>query len=126
MTECTPSQLGFGFHGRRRVTARFDGGRLTTDGGGSLLRETDDRTGLLDRVASCLSDCRNPSAVEHTVRDLVSQRVYGLALGYDDLNDHAELRLDALMALLVGKSDITGPLVVGRGSRGALWRALRR
>ena len=107
-TECTPSQLEFGFHGRRRVTACFDGGRLTTEGGGLLLRETDTRIGLLDRMASCFRDHRDPSAVEHTVRDLVSQRVYGLALGYEDLNDHNQLRLDAFMALLVGKSDITG------------------
>ena len=107
-TECTPSQLEFGFHGRRRVTACFDGGRLTTDAGGLLLRDTDARIGLLDRMASCFVDYRDPSAVEHTVRDLVSQRVYGLALGYEDLNDHNQLRLDSLMALLVGKSDITG------------------
>ena len=107
-TECTPPQLEFGFHGRRRVTACFDGGRLTTDAGGLLLRDTDARIGLLDRMASCFGDYRNPSAVEHTVRDLVSQRVYGLALGYEDLNDHNQLRLDSLMALLVGKSDITG------------------
>lgn len=108
IAECTPSQLEFGFHGRRRVTACFDGGRLTTEGGGLLLRETDARVGLLERMASCFRDYRNPSAVEHTVRELVSQRVYGLALGYEDLNDHNQLRLDAFMALLVGKSDITG------------------
>lgn len=107
-TECTSSQLEFGFHGRRRVTARFDGGRLTTEGGGLLLRETDARIGLLGRMASCFRDYRSQSSVEHTVRDLVSQRVYGLALGYEDLNDHNQLRLDAFMALLVGKSDITG------------------
>ena len=108
ITECTPSQLEFGFHGRRRVTACFDGGRLTTEGGGLLLREADARIGLLERMACCFRDYRNPSAVEHTVRELVSQRVYGLALGYEDLNDHTQLRLDAFMALLVGKRDITG------------------
>ncbi len=108
ITECTPSQLEFGRHGRRRVTVRFDGGQLTSEGGGVLLRETEARLGLLERMASCFRDYRNPSAVEHTVRDLVAQRVYGLALGYEDLNDHNQLRRDAFMALLVGKSDITG------------------
>ena len=108
ITECTPSQLEFGFHGRRRVTACFDGGRLTTEGGGLLLGATDARIGLMSRLASCFGDHRDPSAVEHTVQDLVSQRVYGLALGYENLNDHNQLRLDAFMALLVGKSDITG------------------
>ena len=107
-TECTSSQLEFGFHGRRRVTARFDGGRLTSDGGGLLLRETDSRPGLMSRVASCFRDWRSPSLVEHTLQDLVSQRIYGVALGYEDLNDHAELRRDSLFSLLVGKSDITG------------------
>ena len=108
ITECTSSQLDFGSHGRRQVTACFDGGRLTTEGGSPLLRETELRIGLFDRVASCFRDYRNPSAVEHSVRDLVSQRVYGLSLGYEDLNDHNHLRGDALMALLVGKSDIVG------------------
>lgn len=108
ITECTPSQLEFGFHGRRRVTACCDGGRLTTEGGGLLLGATEARIGLMSRLSLCFRDHRDPSAVEHTVQDLVSQRVYGLALGYEDLNDHNQLRLDAFMALLVGKSDITG------------------
>jgi len=90
------------------VTARFDGGRLTSDGGGVLLREADARIGLLSRLASCFVDYRNPASVEHTVRDLVSQRVYGLALGYEDLNDHHRIRDDATLALLVGKRDLTG------------------
>ena len=107
-TECTASDLEFQRHGSRRVTARFDGGRLTSDGGGLLLRETEARVGLLRRMASCFRDYRNPSDVEHTVQDLVSQRVYGLALGYEDLNDHNQLRGDSALALLVGKSDITG------------------
>ena len=108
MTECTSSQLEFGFHGRRRLTAGFDGGDLTSDVGGLLLRETDARLDLMRRVASCFGDCRDPSAVEHTVQDLVSQRIYGVALGYEDLNDHDQLRRSSLMALLVGKPDITG------------------
>jgi len=108
VTECTPLEFEFGRHFRRRVTARFDGGWLTSDGGGVLLREADARIGLLSRLASCFVDYRNPASVEHTVRDLVSQRVYGLALGYEDLNDHHRIRDDATLALLVGKRDLTG------------------
>lgn len=88
----TPTQVEVGRHGRGQVTACFDGGRsTTTEGGGLLLRETDARVGLLERIASRSRDDRNPSAVEHTVQDLVSQRVYGLALGYEGLNDHSQL-----------------------------------
>ena len=107
-TQCTSSQLEFGFHGRRRVMAGFDGGDLTSEGGGLLLRETEARLGLMSRLASCFRDFRDPSRVEHTVQDLVSQRIYGVALGYEDLNDHDQLRRSSLMSLLVGKSDITG------------------
>ena len=107
-TQCTLSGLEFQAHGGRRVTARFDGGALTSNVGGLLLRETEARIGLFGRMASCFKDWRNPSDVEHAVQDLVSQRVYGLALGYEDLNDHNRLRLDNALALLVGKSDITG------------------
>ena len=110
-TQCTPTQLHFHALGRRDVIGRFDGGRITSDAGGMLLRETDLRLGFLDRLARCFSDYRNPNSVEHTVRSLLSQRVYALALGYEDLNDHDELRRDSLLALLVGKTDLTG---VGR------------
>ena len=107
-TECTPEQLDFHALGRREVLGRFDGGRLTSDGGGLLLREVDHRLGLLPRLADCFSDYRNPNSIEHSVRELVSQRVYGLALGYEDLNDHDVLRADSVLALLVGKRDLTG------------------
>jgi hypothetical protein len=88
--------------------ARFDGGYITSDGGGLLLREVERRTGILRQFAACLTDHRDPEQVEHTVQDLVSQRVYGLALGYEDLNDHDELRRDPLLATLVGKADPMG------------------
>ena len=106
--QCTPIQLEFLPLGRRKVTARFDGGRLSSDAGGMLLGEVDARIGLLDRVAQCFQDYRDPEAVEHSVRDLVAQRIYALALGYEDLNDHDELCRDSLLAMLVGKSDIVG------------------
>lgn len=117
-TECNPEQLEFHALGRRDVIGRFDGGRITSDGGGLLLREVDKRLGLLDRLATCFTDYRNPNAVEHRVQVLVAQRVYGLALGYEDLNDHDVLRKDSVLALLVGKQDLTGAARVREQDRG--------
>ena len=88
------------------------------DAGGVLLRETDLRLGLLDRLARCSSDCRNPDSVEHSVRSLLGQRIYALALGYEDLNDHEELRGDRLLALLVGKAGLKGTHRVRARDRG--------
>ncbi len=107
-TECTPRQLEFQGLGRRSVLARFDGGSISSDGGGLLLREVDQRLGILHRFADCFVDHRRAELIEHSVVELVSQRVYGLALGYEDLNDHDELRWDPLMGLLAGKSDPIG------------------
>lgn len=108
VTECNSPQLEFHALGRREVVGRFDGGRITSDGGGLLLREVDVRLGMLPRLAACFTDYRNPNSVEHSVQALVAQRVYGLALGYEDLNDHDTLRADSLLAALVGKRDLTG------------------
>jgi hypothetical protein len=107
-TECTPKQLEFQGFGRRQVVARFDGGSLSSDGGGLLLREADRRARILERFAGCFVDHRRSELIEHSVSELVSQRVYGLALGYEDLNDHDELRWDPLMGLLAGKRDPQG------------------
>ena len=107
-TQCTRNPLAFHASGRRDVVGRFDGGRLTSDGGGLLLREVDHRLGLLRRLADCFTDYRNPRSIEHSVLALVAQRVYALALGYEDLNDHDVLRADSALALLVGKRDLTG------------------
>jgi hypothetical protein len=117
-TECTPSQLEFHALGRREVVGRFDGGNITSDAGGLLLRETEKRTGIISGFARCFEDKRNPEAIEHTVRDLVAQRVYGLALGYEDLNDHDDLRRDPLLAVLVGKEDPEGEKRVRKRDRG--------
>ena len=117
-TQCTPTQLQFHALGRRDVIGRFDGGRITADAGGVLLRETDLRLGVLDRLARCFSDHRNPNSVEHSVRSLVAQRIYALALGYEDLNDHEALRGDSLLALLVGKADLKGTGRVRARDRG--------
>ena len=107
-TECIAQQLEFHALGSRDVVGRFDGGRITSAGGGMLLREIDLRLGLNARLAHCFTDYRNPNSLEHSVRELVAQRIYGLALGYEDLNDHDALRSDSALALLVGKRDLTG------------------
>ena len=117
-TQCTAEQLQFHALGRREVIGRFDGGRITTDGGGLLLRETDRRIGLLDRLAGCFTDHRNAQSVEHDVYSLVAQRVYGVALGYEDLNDHDVLRDDSTLAVLVGKRDVLGTKRVRERDRG--------
>ena len=90
------------------MVASFDGGRISSDGGVVLLRELDRRLGIVERFAGCFADARNPELIEHTVEELVRQRVFGLALGYEDLNDHDEVRRDALLAAAVGKPDPTG------------------
>jgi hypothetical protein len=90
------------------VVARFDGGRITSDGGVLLLREAAERTGLLRQFAQCFTDHRDPELIEHTVEELVAQRVLALACGYEDLNDHDVLRDDALLATAAGKCDVTG------------------
>ena len=118
-TQCSDDQLDFHALGRRRITGRFDGGHMSSDGGGLLLREVDKRIGLTERLARCFVDYRNPSSVEHDVRTLLAQRVYALALGYEDLNDHDELRRDALLSLAAGKVDPTGAGRVRERDRGA-------
>lgn len=108
--ECNGEQLSFQAVGGRQIVARFDGGQLSSDGGGLLLREVDRRTRLLSQFAACFRDYRNPLFVEHTLESLIRQRVIGLALGYEDLNDHDQIRHDPLIAALVEKSDPTRAL----------------
>ncbi len=107
-TECT--QESFRFHALfgRQVRGGFDGGTITSDGGGLLLREVEKRTKIIEQFSACFTDYRKPDRVEHRVRELVAQRVYGLALGYEDLNDHDRLREDPLWAVLAEKEDPTG------------------
>lgn len=108
--ECNGEQLGFQGVGGREIVARFDGGQLSSDGGGLLLREVDRRTGLLAEFVACFRDYRDPSLIEHALDTLIRQRVMGLALGYEDLNDHDQLRHDPLIATLVDKKDPTQAL----------------
>lgn len=110
MTECNQTAFPFEAHFSRQVVARFDGAAMTTDGGALLLRAVDRKIGLLKRVAACFTDAREPERVEHALPELLAQRIYALALGYEDLNDHEELRRDPLLALLAGKRELEEPL----------------
>ena len=107
-TQCSENQLEFQGLGGRRVVASFDAGHVSSDGGVLLLKEVDARLKLCERVAACFADHRAQDLVEHSVETLVRQRVYGLALGYEDLNDHDELRRDPLVAAAVGMPDPEG------------------
>ena len=101
MPNCTaqnsPQVIDFGRMGRRVVQGRFDGGSMTSDGGVMLLGATDRKLGLIEAAARCIADPRSPLLITHQVRDMLRQRVYGLALGWEDLNDHAALRQDVAM-----------------------------
>jgi hypothetical protein len=110
MTQCSQSEFEFKGHFSRRVGAAFDGGTMTSDGGALLLRETDRRLNLLPRLAECFLDRRNPVLVTHPVAEMVAQRVYALALGYEDLNDHEQLRQDPLLHVLAGQAKMDEPL----------------
>jgi len=110
MTECNQSSFGFQACGSREIVARFDGGTISSDGGALLLRQTDQRLNLLSRLAECFLDGRDPERVEHSVQEMVSQRVYGIALGYEDLNDHEQLRTDPLFGVLAGREELERPL----------------
>lgn len=107
-TECTQVTGGFQALGKREIVADFNGGAITSDGGALLLREVENRTVILKRFAECFTDYRDPKRIEHGVLSLVSQRVLGLALGYEDLCDHDELAKDKMLAVAVGKEDPTG------------------
>jgi hypothetical protein len=103
MTQCTQVSFEFAAHFSRQVVARFDGGAMTSDTGALLLREADRRVSLLGRLAECFDDYRKPWLIRHSVSEMVAQRVYALALGYEDLNDHEQLREDPLLGVLSGK-----------------------
>ena len=108
MTECKREQYEFHALGNREVVAQFDGGDITSDAGGLLLREVEKRAGIIRRFAACFRDYRDPRFTEFSVEELVAQRVYGIGLGYEDLNDHDRLRSDPAMAVVVGKEDPKG------------------
>ena len=105
-TECSADLFGFAPVAGRAVVAGFDGGRMTSDAGALLLGVTDRAIGLIERFAACFTDGRRAELTEHEVRTLIGQRVFGIALGYEDLIDHDQLRHDPTLAVLAGKSTL--------------------
>ncbi len=107
-TACIP-QVTFEFHDKLKpVVARFDQAQASTDGGAVLLKALDDRLRMTDHLARCLVDRRDPEKIRHSVRDLLRQRIFGLACGYEDANDAARLANDPLHKLVVGRDPVTG------------------
>jgi hypothetical protein len=118
MTHCNANTLLFQDLDSRQVLAAFDGGKVTADGGGLLLRDVDNHFHFLKQFAGCFTDHRDSDRIEHTLLELLKQRVFGLCLGYEDLNDHDQLRLDPLLAVLVGKTDPLGENRLDAADRG--------
>ena len=104
-TQCSETTMEFKGVGQRKVVADFSGGTMTSDGGAVLLEETEELVGVVKRLAGCFTDHRDAERVEHSVVELVRQRVFGLALGYEDLNDHDELSRDPLLATVEHAAD---------------------
>jgi hypothetical protein len=118
MTQCNTDAIEFKTLCKRSVVANFNGGTITSDAGALLLDKTEQAIGLLARTAKCFMDHRDPDLLEHTVEQLLRQRVFALALGYEDLNDHDELSRDPLLAAVVGKCEPTGQARRSRRDRG--------
>ena len=118
-THCKSSKLELQGPGRRTLTADFDGGHLTSDAGVLLLKQLDQKFDILKRFAECFVDARDPGRIEHSVEELLRQRIFALALGYEDLNDHDQLRFDPLLATAVGKTDVLGSKRKRTGHHGA-------
>ena len=111
MTECNGLPLTFSRLGRRDIQANFDGGAITSDAGALLLREVDRRIGLIDAITGCIADSRDPAKITHDLRTLLAQRIFAIALGYEDGNDHDDLRHDTMLQLVTERGiDSTRPL----------------
>lgn len=108
MTVCTEPAVDLQRHSRQEVRAQFDAGRISSDGGALLLREVDGALGIIRQTAGCFQDHRHPDLIEHTLEELLRQRIFGIALGYEDIADHDTLRSDSVLALACGKHDILG------------------
>jgi len=125
MTECTTDGVTFSRHGRRAVQARHDGGTITSDAGGLLLREADRTLGLTGRLAAGLADPREPGMVVHDQGTMLRQRIFALALGYEDLNDHTALRHDPVLGVMAGADLASAPTLCrleNRVDRASMWR----
>ena len=111
MTECNSQPLLFSSLKQKIIQADFDGGHLTSDAGAALLREVDKRIGLIDAITDCISDPRQPTKITHDLRTLLAQRIFAIAMGYEDLNDHDGLRNDPLLQLVTERGiDTEQPL----------------
>jgi len=108
MTVCTAPAVDLQRHSRQDVRAQFDASRISSDGGALLLREVDEALGIMKQVTTCFQDHRRADRIEHTMEELLRQRVFGLALGYEDIADHDLLRSDSVLALACGKQDVLG------------------
>ena len=117
-TDCNQKTFEFQAENSRKIVAHFNGGNISSDCGGLLLRQVEQITGIIRQFAGCFTDHRDPDLIEHTVEELIGQRIYALALGYEDLNDHDELRNDPLLAVLVGKKDPVGKERIRKRDRG--------
>jgi len=110
MTDCNTQPLLFSSLGSKKIQADFNGGSLTSDAGALLLREVDKHLGLIDAINSCVPDPRNQFFIAHQQRTMLAQRIFGISLGYEDLNDHQSLRDDPLLHIItergVSKDDI--------------------
>ena len=107
-THCNQKTFDFQTQNSRKIVAHFNGGNITSDAGGLLLQQAERITGIISQFADCFTDHRDPDLSEFTVKELLAQRIFALALGYEDLNDHDELRNDPLLAVMVGKKDPSG------------------
>jgi Transposase DDE domain group 1 len=116
MAECIQSRFRFAKHFTREVIGEFSAGAMTSEGGALLLRETDRKMNLLPRLSQCFLDGRDPELIEHSVEQMLAQRVYGLALGYEDLNDHEQLRHDPLLRVLAGKVEPGQEALAGKST----------
>jgi len=122
-TQCNTKPLEFEPHGRRRVVADFDGGPITSDAGLLLLRRVDRHLSVSDQVADCFTDYRDPRRIQHSLRKLISQRILGIAQGYEDLIDHDQLRHDPVMALVSEKGRKDSPPLAGKSTLNRLEHA---
>jgi hypothetical protein len=107
-THCNQKTFDFQTQNSRKIVAHFNGGNITSDAGGLLLQQAERITGIISQFAECFADHRDPDLSEFIVKELLAQRIFALALGYEDLNDHDELRNDSLLAVMVGKKDPSG------------------
>ena len=117
-THCNQKTFEFQTENSREVVAHFNGGNISSDSGGLLLKQTEQATSIIAQFAGCFIDHRDPDLIEHSVEELIAQRIYALALGYEDLNDHNELRNYPLLAVLVGKEDPTGKKRIRQRDKG--------